>query len=271
MAIPNDWSSSKRIYLHRSLPDRDVGEVAAWTLDIDSKTLTFTHQIITVEQPYANHNGGHIQLDQHGMLLVGFGDGGWRNDPHSHGQNKATALGTILRLNPEHPKDIPPDNPFANDEKSLSDIWVYGLRNPWKFDILPDGSLIVADVGQNAIEEVSILNAGDNAGWKIKEGTECFEKSGCQSAGLVDPIWQIKHPIAQSITGGVWFKSGEELRYVCGDFATGLIWVLSLGNTVEVVKSYRSSHNISTFSKDRKGNIYFGSFAKGSIYQLKID
>ena len=131
-------------------------------------------------QPYPNHNAGQLSFGPDGYLYIGFGDGGWRDDPGNHGQNPGTLLGSIIRIDvsastPAEPYRIPPDNPFVAQRGARPETYVYGVRNPWKFSFSPDGRLIVADVGQDKWEEVNIVVSGGNYGWAFREGTHCFD------------------------------------------------------------------------------------------------
>ena len=167
--------------------------------------------ILTVEQPYSNHNGGMIAFGPHdGMLYVGMGDGGDGGDPQGHGQNRMTLLGDMLRLDVDggSPYAIPVDNPFVGSLSVRQEIWASGLRNPWRFSFdAATGDVYIGDVGQSAREEVSFQPAsspgGENYGWRIMEGSRCYSpSSGCSTAGLTLPIHEYHHSDGCSITGG---------------------------------------------------------------------
>ena len=165
-----------------------------------------------------------------------MGDGGWRDDPHNHGQRGQTLLGSMLRLDVQAKLgqdgyEIPPDNPFVADDSVANEAWAIGVRNPWKFSFAPDGRMVIADVGQNAFEEVSLASAGDNLGWKTREARHCFPaKSNCSSDGLTDPIYEYPHAEGKSITGGYVATSDRipaiQNHYVFGDFVSGRLWAI---------------------------------------------
>jgi len=155
-----------------------------------------------------------------------------------HAQNRQTFHGNILRIDIDNRGQqgsyaIPPDNPFAgNDEGYLEEIYAYGLRNPWRFSFDPvTGLLWAGDVGQNAVEEINIIEKGKNYGWNIMEGSQCYNPpTGCDPTGLEMPVYEYLHPLGRSITGGYVYR-GSELpllkgAYIYADFVTGLIWAL---------------------------------------------
>ena len=153
-------------------------------------------ELLTFAQPYSNHNGGQVSFGPDGFLYIAVGDGGSGGDPQDHGQNRSTLLATILRIDVNKQEDgkpygIPADNPFAgNNQGYREEIYAYGLRNPWRFSFdAANGRLWTGDVGQNAYEEIDIVEKGGNYGWNTMEGNHCFEpKSGCDRAGLKPPV-----------------------------------------------------------------------------------
>src|SRR5690606_4952905 len=178
-------------------------------------------ELLAVEQPWSNHNGGHILFGPDGYLYIGMGDGGAANDPRDNGQNPRTLLGALLRIDVDveadadaeadgKPYAIPPSNPFAPGSpgagRGLPEIWQIGLRNPWRtaFD-LATGDLDIADVGQKAWEEVKVIagggGGGENSGWRWFEGAHRFRRGGGPE-GLVFPVVEYSHRLGQSITGG---------------------------------------------------------------------
>jgi len=239
--------------------------------------------VLELEQPYANHNAGQIVFGPDGMLYIGWGDGGWRDDPHGHGQNPSTWLGSMLRIDVNNPQDgraygIPSDNPFLGKDGFRPEMWAIGLRNPWRFTFDDKGRMVVADVGQNLWEEVDIVGAGDNLGWDRREGRHCFEpKEGCGTEGLVDPIYEYGHGAdGASITGGYQWTATEPAalhgRYLFGDFVTGRIWALELPATVtdagQATALGRFDILLSTFGKDAEGRVYVGDYKGGAVYRI---
>ena len=241
-------------------------------------------KIIEIPQPYPNHNGGHLLVDSDGHLLVGLGDGGAGNDPHGHGQDTSTFHGSILRVNPNTPKGtpyiVPSDNPFIESSSSfLPEIFLYGVRNPWRFDFDPfNGDLWIADVGQDRIEEINRLPAdsytdGANFGWASMEGTIKLPsyKTG---VNYHDPVHEYEHGDGRcSIIGGVVVRDGNlkglEGAFIYSDLCDGKIralvfngnqWIdYDLGAFVELPIS---------FTRAADGRIYVLS-ATGEIFRLE--
>lgn len=240
--------------------------------------------IITFKQPYANHNGGKLAFGpDDGYLYISTGDGGGAGDPHGNGQSLKTFLGKILRIDIDKSADglaysIPSDNPFKdNSEGFLEEIYAYGLRNPWRFSFdSVTGTLWAADVGQDKIEEIDIIQKGKNYGWNIMEGSYCYEPpSGCNPEGLELPVYEYQHPLGESITGGYVYH-GKDLPvldgiYIYGDFITGYIWGLAYieGEEARNFTLARTDLNISSFGTDEGRELYFTAF-DGRIYKLAL-
>ena len=148
--------------------------------------------VLTIRQPYANHNGGQLAFGPDGFLYVGMGDGGSAGDPQNNAQNPSSLLGKMVRIDVESgrkPYAIPPDNPFINDRTYRPEIWAMGLRNPWRFSFdSKTGDLYIADVGQNRFEEINVeprgSRGGRNYGWNIMEGLHCYAVENCIRNGL---------------------------------------------------------------------------------------
>jgi glucose/arabinose dehydrogenase len=247
--------------------------------------------VIEIAQPYANHNGGQVVFGPDGMLYLGMGDGGWRDDPKGHGQNGSTLLGSMLRIDVDarddaHGYGVPPDNPWVGVSGVAPEAWAIGLRNPWRFSFTPDGRLLVADVGQNTFEEVDLVSAGDNLGWRVREGRSCFppgDDASCpapDAGGLQDPIYAYDHDEGASITGGFVYTGASipalRGRYVFGDFVSGRLWAITVpaGDVapspapVEVAALGRFPVLLSTFAQGPDGELYVADFKDGTIYRL---
>ena len=283
VAFHPDFGDNNVFYLHRSLSKdgAKVGEISSWTLS-DSR-VTQAGVVFQVEQPYPNHNAGQIAFGPDGMLYVGMGDGGWRDDPHEHGQNGQTLLGSMLRVDVRTKTGtdgyvIPPDNPFVNDPAVADEAWAIGLRNPWKFSFAPDGRMVIADVGQNAFEEVSIASGGENLGWKTREGRHCFPaRTKCSSEGLTDPIYEYPHEEGKSITGGYVATSNRipaiQNHFVFGDFVSGRLWAIPLpANTSEAPVNALTLGQWpflpSTFGRSADGTLFVADYGKGYVYRI---
>ncbi|HYG40125.1 MAG TPA: PQQ-dependent sugar dehydrogenase [Cytophagales bacterium] len=239
--------------------------------------------LLTYEQPYDNHNGGKIAFGPDGFLYISAGDGGSGGDPMGNGQNLNTLLGKIMRIDVDKKAGnltyaIPEDNPFkGNNEGYKEEIFAYGLRNVWKFSFDKKTSEIWAgDVGQNAIEEIDIIEKGGNYGWNIMEGRECFKKESCDKKGLKLPVYQYlqQSGAGRSITGGYVYR-GKSIKtlngwYVYGDYTTGNIWRLKISETGETENHLitRLKGAISSFGEDESGEIYVCSYGNGKIYKI---
>lgn len=234
--------------------------------------------ILSISQPFANHNGGHLLFGSDGMLYVGSGDGGSGGDPRGHGQNPTTLLGTILRLDVDggSPYRVPPDNPFAGGPGG--EVWAFGLRNPWRFSFdRVDGTLYVGDVGQGEWEEINAVPAdlaGANYGWNVLEGEECFRSSSCDRSGFTEPVLVYGHGDGCSVTGGVVYR-GEDVpslrgRYLYADFCSG--WIRSFrldgGRVVDQFElPLGDLGQITSFGEDARSEVYIVSRA-GTVYRI---
>ncbi len=236
--------------------------------------------LLTIGQPFTNHNGGQLQFGPDGMLYIAVGDGGSGGDPQGHGQNRETLLGSILRIDVDATSGslnyaIPADNPFVGNTSNFrEEIYAYGLRNPWRMSFDDDtGRLWAADVGQNAFEEVSIIESGGNYGWKIMEAYACYNASTCDQSGLELPVHAYPHSSGNgSITGGYVYRGSDVPslygRYVFADFISGEIWALSESQgtyTDELL--FDTSFGVSSFGVDEEGELYVCGF-DGKIHSL---
>ena len=233
--------------------------------------------ILEVEQPYSNHNGGAIRFGPDRMLYLGFGDGGSGGDPRGHGQNLATLLGAIIRIDVRFaaegaPYSIPAGNPFLGVAGARPEIWAYGLRNPWRMAFDPEtGDLWAADVGQQEVEEVDRIEPGGNYGWNILEGTRCFEpSSGCDPSGTVLPVAEYGHNLGCSVTGGVVYR-GEAIpalvgHYLFADYCSGRLWALPIDGGA-IVELDRLPGQVASFGTDAAGEVYVLTFG-GAVLRI---
>lgn len=239
--------------------------------------------LLTLPQPFGNHNGGQIQFGPDGYLYIGMGDGGAANDPLGNGQNTATLMGALLRIDTDHDDSsyaIPADNPFVNSD-TRNEIWGYGLRNPWRFSFdRLTGDLYLADVGQNEWEEVHFVAAGRpggmNFGWNILEGSHCFSSSTCNPAGLEQPIFEYSHSEGGcSVTGGYVYR-GQQFpqlwgNYFVGDYCSGNIWAMvPTGDGTFTTQLVLGSSGllISSFGEDASGELYVLDH-QGKVLQIQ--
>jgi glucose/arabinose dehydrogenase len=238
--------------------------------------------ILTQPQPYANHNGGHLAFGPDGYLYIGLGDGGSANDPQGNGQNLATWLGKLLRIDVDggEPYAIPPDNPFRARAGARPEVWAYGLRNPWRYSFdRATGDLYIADVGQNAWEEIDVQPAGspggENYGWNLMEGAHCRAGVACDRSGLSLPVAEYGRSAGCSVTGGYVYRGSAQPglvgAYVYGDYCSGRVWGLARGTA----GSWRSAEllqaphvQLSSFGEDEAGEVYLTSLGEGVVYRL---
>jgi len=239
---------------------------------LDLSTLT---ELFTLDQPYSNHNGGHIAFGPDGKLYAGFGDGGSGGDPNGNGQNPNVLLGKMLRIDVDGaaPYAIPSTNPFANGG-GRPEIYALGLRNTWRFSFdRVSGDLWAGDVGQNQWEEVDKIVLGGNYGWNTREGNHCYATSCGSSAGLVSPVAEYSHADGISITGGFVYR-GSAIpslvgKYLYGDFGSGKIWSLDTSLAAPTpVLALSSGKSIASFAEDAAGEIYVLDYATGQIHRL---
>ncbi len=192
-------------------------------------------ELYRIQQPTPGHNAGQLAFGPDGYLYLGSGDGSNGGDPGNNAQSLASPLGKILRFDVTTvPATAPPDNPFVGDPEALPEIWAYGFRNPWRFSFdRTTGDLLVGDVGQQRTEEINFQPAasggGENYGWRLKEGSDCFEPAeDCDDGALTAAIIEYGHDLGCSVTGGFRYRGRREapLRglYVYGDFCSGTIW-----------------------------------------------
>lgn len=270
---------------------KDITRVSEWQVPpgsvLEQATPRDERVVFEVVQPYANHNAGQLMFGPDGYLYLGLGDGGWANDPHKAGQNLQNYLGKMLRLDVDKPANgkgygIPADNPFVGRSDALPELYAYGLRNPWRYSFAPDGRLVVADVGQDTWEEVSVAPKGGNLGWSLREAAHCFPpNSECKAEGFVEPIFEYSHEEGKSITGG-YVYTGSRIpalagKYVVGDFVAGKLWALDLPTagaaagllaSDKVFSLGRWPILIPTFGRDNAGELYVADFGAGVIYRL---
>jgi glucose/arabinose dehydrogenase len=240
--------------------------------------------VITIPHPvYSNHNGGQLMFGPDGFLYAGTGDGGGGGDPFDNGQNINTLLGKMLRLDVSTlPYTIPTTNPFRGATPGADEIWAYGLRNPWRFAFdVPANLLYIADVGQDVIEEINVestASAGLNYGWRIMEGSRCYNpSSGCNPHGLRLPAWEYTHANGNcSITGGFVYR-GTAIReltghYLYSDYCTGFL------RSFRMVSGSATEHrdwstevgalgNVLSFGTDSAGEMYILT-AQGRVYRI---
>lgn len=275
-AFHPDFLRSRKFYVHYN-PKSDLTRVSEWEWSQNGGPSTVVcgekRVIFEVGQPYQNHNGGSLVFGPDRKLYVGLGDGGWRGDPENRAQNMRSLLGKMLRF------DV--DQNISGKYKP--EIFASGLRNPWKYSFDSRGRLVAGDVGQDKWEEVTFVEPGANLGWRIYEGSHCYDpQQNCEKLAhnLVGPVAEYDHSLGVSVTGGFEYTgnavSALKGRYLFGDFATGRIWSIVLPDRTPVhplsAKNFRFhgrwSVLISTFAKDAAGEIYVADYSGGNIYRI---
>jgi glucose/arabinose dehydrogenase len=254
--------------------------ISRFQADGDSADPSSEAVLLEIDQPYPNHNGGLALFGPDGYLYIGMGDGGSGGDPQGHGQNRMSLLGKLLRLDVDSgdPYAIPPDNPWASGEEARPEIWAYGLRNPWRFSFdRATKDLYIADVGQGTYEEISFQPAGSsggqNYGWNVVEGPECFRGNNCDPSMFVGPVAWYGREGGCSITGGYVYRGAAFPRlqglYIYGDYCSGRLWALSqpAPDQWEQRELLRSNLRISSFGEDQAGELYLTDLS-GGLYQV---
>ncbi len=241
--------------------------------------------VMTIDEPFGNHNGGSIEFGPDGYLYIGLGDGGSGNDPLGNGQNLGTLLGKILRIDVDSKQGdlaygIPQDNPFVKLEGARPEIFAYGFRNPWRISFdRKTGHLWEGEVGQDYWEEVQLIEKGGNYGWSEFEGTWPFgNRSWNTPSEPTGPVWEYDHLVGKSITGGFVYR-GQKLPeldgvYLYADYVTGKIWGLKYDTDARQVEWNKSipSQNMAVlaFGEDEQGEVYcsIATAAGNGIYRF---
>jgi glucose/arabinose dehydrogenase len=270
-------------YLYVNYTDRNGDtQVERYTTraDRDSVVPGSAKRILTVVQPFANHNGGMLAFGPDGMLYVGMGDGGSAGDPFGNGQNLRAMLGKLLRLDVDHgdPYAIPAGNPFRDRNDARGEIWALGLRNPWRFAFDFEAKLlIIGDVGQNRYEEIDVVDAaraGANYGWNVREGAHGYGFPRPGPVNRVEPAVEYAHPDGCSVTGGYAYR-GHALPGLAGtifysDYCSG--WLRSFrwkgGKAIEPTQwNVGKLGSVTSFGEDADHELYVVAY-EGKIWKL---
>jgi glucose/arabinose dehydrogenase len=274
LAFHPHFPSNGRLFVNYTRAQDGATVIAEYHASSNPNLVTLDESVLLViPQPYGNHNGGMIAFGPDHYLYIGMGDGGSGGDPANYAQNQNKLLGKLLRidLDQQHPYDIPPDNPFVKGN-GRPEIFAWGLRNPWRFSFDREtGDLWAGDVGQNAWEEIDVMKMGKNYGWRLLEGTHCFNpETHCrQDSKFVDPVTEYAHEQGRcSVTGGYVYR-GEKIpdlagTYVFGDFCSGEIWGYRNGER-QILQS--TDLQISSFGEDRDGELYVLGYG-GEIFRM---
>lgn len=234
--------------------------------------------VLRFDQPFWDHKGGQLAFGKDGMLYISSGDGGSGSDPLENGQSLHTYLAKILRIDVDHkqPYEVPPDNPFVNQEGAFGEVWAYGLRNPWRFSFDRETQQVYCgDVGQDKWEEIDIIEKGKNYGWSAREGAHDF-KPGRAVGALTDPILEYPHEQGNNcIIGGYVYRGKQfpEMQgiYFYGDYGSGRIWGLKWDGkavTMNLDLTPALPVHMSTFGEDKDGELYVIDYNNGVVYRL---
>jgi glucose/arabinose dehydrogenase len=285
LAVHPDWPEDARAYVHYT---DDAGDTVLSEFRVTDEPSpppldpTTERVLLRVDQPYANHNGGHLAFGPDGFLYMALGDGGSGGDPHGHGQDATTLLGSILRIDvdgSDDPYAIPDDNPFADGVDGAPEVFLTGLRNPWRFSFDRDnGELWIGDVGQNAVEEIDRVDpetqAGANLGWNVMEASHCFEAPECDTDGLLLPVSEYGHELGCSVTGGYVYR-GDAIPaltgwYLFSDYCSGTLFGIpsDVEGVVAPLALLETGAAVSSFGEDADGELYLADLDGGAIYRI---
>ena len=309
LAFPPDHADSRRFYVNFTNPDGDTvvaryTRTAAGTVDPRSRfDLMWPDGRRYIEQPFSNHNGGHLAFGPDTYLYIGLGDGGSGGDPMNNAQNPNTLLGKMLRIDVNVPDTnargyrVPEDNPFVDRQPiaAMTEIWAFGLRNPWRYNFDDwthggTGALVIADVGQNAREEVNwepIGQGGRNYGWRLREGRAPYDtRMAAAYQPLAEPIHDYPRSDGMSITGGFVYR-GAALdpmfngRYFFADYVAGRVFTIGLAlderqearavDLLELTETLGGTTElglISSFGVDEHAELYIVSYSRGRILKI---
>jgi len=284
MAFPPDYATSHFFVVYYVNPSIQTVlsrfHVASATSDT---ALTGEDTLLTIQQPGGDHNGGMLAFGQDHYVYLSVGDGGCCGDPSGHGQDRTELLGSMLRLDvgPTGPYQIPATNPWASDPTYRHELWNYGLRNPFRFSFdRQTGDLYIGDVGDNTREEIDVVSAnsvgGENFGWKIMEGKECFGGgTACNMQGLTLPVWDYPHSQGCSVIGGFVYRGAAipALRgtYFYLDFCAA--WIETFrwsGGGISERRRYTwldANEHPNSFGEDADGELYITS-ESGNVFKI---
>ena len=284
LAFHPDYADNGRFFVNYTNVDGDTEVVElARSGDPDVASPETVRTFFVVEQPFANHNGGMLAFGPDGYLYVGLGDGGAGGDPQDNAQSLDTKLGKLLRMDVDAYPEPPPGNLAGGDP----DLWAFGLRNPWRFSFdRATRDLYIADVGQNALEEINVAPAGQgglNYGWRIMEGSQCFQpETGCDMDGLTLPVVEYGRDVGCSVTGGYVYRGdalpGLEGRYLYGDFCSNRVFSFrweagAVRDDVELTTELDPDGQIqglTSFGEDAAGELYVVS-RSGSVFRIEAE
>jgi len=284
LAFDPNYATNNRFYVNYINLSGDT-VIARFTTSVNPDVANATSEeiLLIIPQPYDNHNGGSLAFGNDGYLYIALGDGGSAGDPQNFAQDLQSHLGKILRIDVSGATSytVPATNPYVGNPIGLDEIWSYGLRNPWKISFDSDtNELWIGDVGQNNKEEINnvpIVDAGYNFGWKCYEGNSTFNTSGCPAMSTITfPVGEYNYggnPFKCSITGGYRYRGSDypDLQglYFFADYCTNEVGTLEFsGGSWNMTFNGPFSGNISTFGEDSSKELYAAGLTNGIIYKI---
>ena len=285
LAFHPAYATNGRFFVDYTDTDGNT-RISAWRVsaDADRADAASEEVLLTIEQPFSNHNGGGLAFGPDGYLYIGMGDGGSGGDPLGNGRDLGDLLGSLLRIdvNGASGYAIPADNPFAGREGARGELWDLGLRNPWRFSFdRATGDLYIADVGQSEREEIDVAARADGGGrgldygWNVMEGSVCYGGGSCDRTGLVLPVTEYAHDLGCSVTGGYVYRGSAvpaiQGQYFYADYCQG--WVRSFrfqGGAASDPREWPAlapGGPVASFGEDSAGELYVLD-AGGSVYRV---
>jgi glucose/arabinose dehydrogenase len=286
LAFHPGWPEVQRAFVHYTDVNGNtvLSEIASRGAEAPTLDPATERILLRVTQPAANHNGGQLAFGPDGYLHMALGDGGGGGDPFGNGQDPGTLLGAILRIDVDggDPYGTPEDNPFVNGG-GAPEVYVYGLRNPWRFSFdVATRDLWIGDVGQGALEEVDRLDsgaiAGENLGWNVTEGAHCYADAGCDPAAYVLPVAEYPTPDGCAVIGGHVYRgnaiAGLYGWYLFADYCNGRLYGVrsdappSTDAAAAVRQLLATDLSIASFGQDADGELYIADAAGGAVYRI---
>jgi glucose/arabinose dehydrogenase len=293
LAFHPDYATNGQFFVFYTPVSTGVVRIASYEVsatDPDSADASSEAILLDIPHSRSNHNGGQLAFGPDHFLYVSVGDGGGGGDPDDNGQNRATLPGAILRLDVDSQDlgnyGIPAGNPFEGNLSGYrEEIFVFGLRNPWRFSFDPvSGWLWVGDVGQRRFEEINVVESGKNYGWDCREGAHEYGTDPsdpgapsvvCPSPDMVDPVWEYGRDLGNSVTGGHVYRGTSQPSlaglYIYADYGSGRVWTLEYDGTAPPVgqEILAAPFLVSSFGVDEAGELYLLQFEEsGNIHRL---